>query len=334
MRVLPLVSICIPTYNRPDYLERAIRSCLAQTYANFEIIITDNSTNTASAERVATIKDPRIRYYKNEGNIGAVGSCNRARSLVTGKYVKFLMDDDLIRPTCLEQTVAAFETNPTVGIVMAPMDLIDETDRRIYPKFYVIRTMQYRYRYQVGDWLIPRRQILKDFLVNDYPCCVPSGLAYRTDCLEDFDAESDFAGDVEMCLRIAAKHDFYYIDQVLSSWRYIPVCHTARLHLEGLPIRVFYYLARRSLSDPEVRKLFADEWQEFVRDSFYFCTCRAVVLNLMAGLRARSPKVIWETIKTVLHEEEHPINFLRLPFFVAREIWISIFPPKLPPARE
>src|SRR5262249_42738877 len=143
-----------------------------------ELIVTDNSTNTQSAEMLAKLGDPRIRYFKNEGNIGACGSATRAVSLAQGKYIKFLMDDDLLRPKCLELMVAAFEKYPQVGVVMAPMDLVDENDTRIFPKFYFVRTMEYRYRYQVGDELINRKRILKDFLTRDYPCTVPSGIMF------------------------------------------------------------------------------------------------------------------------------------------------------------
>src|SRR5690348_2385556 len=102
-------------------------SCLAQTYQNFEIIVTDNSRNSESEQMVAKIGDPRIQYYKNADNWGPCPSSNRAISLAKGKYIKLLMDDDLLRPRCLELTVRAFEQHPTVGVVMAPMDLIDET---------------------------------------------------------------------------------------------------------------------------------------------------------------------------------------------------------------
>ena len=101
----PLVSICIPTYNRPEYLKRAVESCLAQTYRHFEIIITDNSTNQDSADMAAKWTDPRIHYYSNGGNIGAHESSVRSVSLSKGDYVKLLMDDDLLKPRCLELMV-------------------------------------------------------------------------------------------------------------------------------------------------------------------------------------------------------------------------------------
>jgi glycosyltransferase involved in cell wall biosynthesis len=332
----PLVSICVPTYNRPEYLRRAVESCRTQTYPHFEIIITDNSTNEDSKKMAATWSDPRIRYYKNEGNIGAVGSTNRGVGLAAGKYIKFLMDDDLLKPRCLELMVKAMEENPAAGVAMAPMDLIDETDRRICPRFYVFQTMRYRYRYQVGDGLIDRRHLLRDFLTRDYPCTVPSGIMFRTEALRQagpFSAEADFAGDLEMCMRVAPVWDYYYIDEVLTSWRFMPTCHTASLHQTGLKISVFYDITRQCLAREPVRRLFADEWAKTERDSMFFCSCRAL-LNGLAGLRARSPKMVFNTIRTIMREDKWVFNWLRLPVFVAGRIFAALFPTRIPPPRE
>jgi glycosyltransferase involved in cell wall biosynthesis len=332
----PLVSICLPTYNRPEYLRRAVVSCLAQTYKNFELIITDNSTNDESAAVAAKFNDPRISYYKNEGNIGPYGSMVRGISLATGKYRKHLMDDDLLKPRCLELSVAAFETNPSVGLVMAPMELIDNDDRRILPKFYVFRTMHYRYRYQVGDGLVDSRKILKDYLTRDYPCCVPSGIMFRDQALEQvlpLDRDADFAGDVDACMGIAANWDFYYIDEVLSAWRYSPESETARFHQTGIKVEVFYHITRKCLKKAKVQAIFKDDWSKIERDSIFFCSCRAM-LNGPAAIRARKPQILWNTFKVMWREDKYLLNYLRLPFFVFREIWVSLFPPKLPPARE
>ena len=331
----PLVSICVPTYNRPEYLRRAVESCLAQTYPHFEVVITDNSTNDASAKMMAQYTDPRVRYHSNGGNIGPFASTNRVVSLARGKYIKFLMDDDLLKPKCLELMVAGMEKFPTAGLATAPMDLVDEDDRRIFPRFYVFRRMEYRYRYQVGDGLVPRKQILRDFLTRDYPCTVPSGIMFRGDALRNagpFDTRADFAGDLDMCMRIAPDYDCYYVDEVLTSWRYTTACHTASLHQAGLNIGAFYFITRRCLDNPRVREMFAGEWNSFVRDSFFFCSCRAL-LNGLAGLRARSPKIIWDMARTIMREDKYPTNWLRLPLFAIREIWVSLFPRELPPPR-
>lgn len=322
----PLVSICIPTYRRPELLERAIRSCLAQTYPHFEILITDNSPDDASGQMVARLNDARIRYQKNETNLGPFANVNRVATLATGDYVKFLMDDDLLKPRCLELMVAALEQNPGAGLAMAPMDLIDENDHRIFPRFYVFRIMAYRYRYQVGDGLIARKTLLQDFLVRDYPCCVPSGVMWRRECftrLGYFDPQADFAVDLDFIMRVAAHWDFYYIDQVLSSWRLLAVCHTATLHQKGMNIGAFYHITRKSLADETGMRFFSPaERKKLMRDALFFCSCRAL-LNGLAGLRARNPRLIWDTLRTIFREDPYWWNKLRLPWFVVREIVVS-----------
>jgi glycosyltransferase involved in cell wall biosynthesis len=339
---LPLVSFCIPTYNRPEYLRRTIASCLAQTYTNFEIVITDNSTNDDSAQMVATLKDPRLRYSRNPGNIGVTPSSNRAVSLAQGKYLQFLMDDDLIKPRFLELMVEAFEKNPTVGVVMAPMALIDANDRRIYPKFQLFRTMEYRYRYQVGDGLVGRKRVLRDFLTRDYPCqdypcCVPSGILFRAEALRPilpFQIEADFAGDLNTSMKIAAHWDFYYIDQMLSAWRCMPAGETLTKHQVGFKIEAWYFITRQCLENKTVQEMFRDEWDKVKRDSLCFCSYRAAMLNGLAAVRARSPKLLLDTLRTILKEDPYRTNLLRLPFWAVRDVFLSLFPPKLPPARE
>ena len=333
----PLVSICTPTYNRPDFLERALRSCFAQTYGNFEVIVTDNSTNDLSEKMIARLNDPRVRYFKNDKNLGPCGNTNRAISMAQGKYIKLLMDDDLIKPRCLELMVDALEKYPTAGVAMAPMELIDETDKRIYPKFYMFRTMTYRYRYQVGDGLIPKEKILREFLTVDYPCCVPSGIMFRAEFFKKFglfDEVADFAGDLDKVMEAATEYDFYYVDEVLSSWRHMVTNHTGSLHQTGLKITAFYYITNKILKQTRALELFpAEERPKLVRDSIYFCSCRAI-LNILAAVRAKSFKLFAATIKTIFREDPYFINKLRLPFFAFREVWVSLFPKQLPPARE
>jgi len=77
---------------------------------------------------------------------------------------------------------------------------------------------------------------------------------------------------------------------------------------------------------------FADKWETLVRDSLFFCSCRSL-LNGLVGLRARSPRLILKTIKTILKEYPYWINILRLTLYIFRETWVSLFPPKLHPSR-
>ena len=334
----PLVSICTPTYERPGLLERAIGSVLAQTCQHFEIVITDNSESDKSAELVRRINDPRIRYIKNSQNIGNQGNVNKVSTLAQGKYFTILMDDDLLKPKALELMVSAFEKYPAVGVVMAPMELIDENDRRIYPFFYGVRKMRYRYRFQVGDGLVERSRVLKEFLVHDYPCCVPSGIMYRNEAFQrvgGFDLKSDFAIDLDLAMRIAVHYDFYYIDQVLSAFRYTPISLTSSMHSKGSNVAAFYYITRKILANPEAMKLFPEkERKKLVRDSIFFCSFRAALLNGFAGWRARNGKIIADALRLIFREDPYWWNKIRLPWVAGREILKSFVPPAKPLPRE
>ncbi|MDD2870856.1 MAG: glycosyltransferase [Candidatus Gracilibacteria bacterium] len=97
----PLISILIPTYNRPEYLKECINSVLTQKGFNnneLEIIISDNSTNNDTKIIVEKViidyLDKIIIFNKNSSNIGMIGNWNKLLELKSGKYFIFLSDDD------------------------------------------------------------------------------------------------------------------------------------------------------------------------------------------------------------------------------------------------
>lgn len=105
----PEVSICIPAYNNPDGLKRALESITRQRYRDFEVVITDDSTDEKS-HRIAqefTNSIPHISYSKNIRRAGSPGNWNQATSMARGKYVKILHHDDwFTEPESLEKFVA------------------------------------------------------------------------------------------------------------------------------------------------------------------------------------------------------------------------------------
>lgn len=95
--IFPLVSILIPTYNRPNYFKEAVESAINQTYKNLEIIISDNSTHDGCKNMIEPYlkKHPNIRYNKNERYITIVDNLKKCLALANGEYASFLMDDDI-----------------------------------------------------------------------------------------------------------------------------------------------------------------------------------------------------------------------------------------------
>jgi glycosyltransferase involved in cell wall biosynthesis len=119
----PRVSLGLPVYNGEAYVAQAIGSILAQDFTDFELVICDNASTDATAEICTgfAASDPRIRYVRNERNIGAAGNYNRAFELSSGEFFKWCAHDDWIGPGFLGHAVAALEANPQAVLVYGTM---------------------------------------------------------------------------------------------------------------------------------------------------------------------------------------------------------------------
>lgn len=113
----PMVSVLMTTYNREKYLEQAVRSVLASTFRDFELIIVDDQSKDRSLAiaRELAAEDSRIRVILNEKNLGDYPNRNKAASLARGKYLKYVDADDLIYPTGLQVLVDGMERFPGAG---------------------------------------------------------------------------------------------------------------------------------------------------------------------------------------------------------------------------
>lgn len=120
----PLVSVLITTYNRSNVLRRAINSVLMQDFRDFEIVVIDDCSSDDTTEVVASFADPRIRYIRNEENVGSkLGDRAILRrfiyELMHGKYWVYLCDDDYwLYPDLLSRQVKAFNTYDNVVMVI------------------------------------------------------------------------------------------------------------------------------------------------------------------------------------------------------------------------
>ena len=110
----PLVSICIPTYNREDSICDALNCAVNQTYKNIEILVSDNCSTDNTVNLVKKIKDPRIKIVVHKKNLGMIPNWNFCIQEAKGKYVKFLHSDDLIDSTCVEKELEYFQKNSSL----------------------------------------------------------------------------------------------------------------------------------------------------------------------------------------------------------------------------
>lgn len=142
----PLVSVCIPVFNCQQYVGQAIESVLAQTCANFELILCDNCSTDGTLAVMEGYHDPRIRLFRNDTNIGASANFNKVLSLATGKYIKFLCADDYLYPTCLERQTAILEApeNESVGMAFCRRDIVGPEGQRLFTWGYGGREGRHR----------------------------------------------------------------------------------------------------------------------------------------------------------------------------------------------
>ncbi|MBZ0296427.1 MAG: glycosyltransferase family 2 protein [Anaerolineae bacterium] len=125
----PRVSIGMPVYNAERFLEQALDGILAQTFTDFEVVISDNgSTDSTQAicQRYAA-QDPRIRYHRLPSNIGVSRNFNRVFELSSGEYFKWCAHDDIPKPTFLEKCVAVLDQRPEVVMCYTKGIDIDES---------------------------------------------------------------------------------------------------------------------------------------------------------------------------------------------------------------
>ncbi|MBC3761717.1 glycosyltransferase family 2 protein [Quadrisphaera oryzae] len=124
----PRVSVCMPAHRDSHYLREALDSVLAQTEADLEVVVTDNSGG-ALRPAVEAAADPRVRYSANERNLGMADNHCRAIDTSTGDHVAFMHDDDGWDPGYLRSAVQVLDADPTVGVVITGALEIDEEGR-------------------------------------------------------------------------------------------------------------------------------------------------------------------------------------------------------------
>jgi glycosyltransferase involved in cell wall biosynthesis len=129
----PTVSIGVPVYNGEGYLAEMLESLLAQTFGDFEIVISDNASTdgTAAIARAFAARDPRVRVHTSAVNRGAGWNFNRVLELSSGRYFKWQAHDDIVSPTFLEHCVGLLDRDPSMSVASTGVVMVDAGLRTI-----------------------------------------------------------------------------------------------------------------------------------------------------------------------------------------------------------
>lgn len=215
-----LVSVIVPSYNHPEFLDRRMESLLSQTYPNIEIIVIDDCSTAGNIEILQKyLPDRRVRLVARKENGGITVVTNQGVELSSGAYVIFAQCDDDCDSRMIERLLASLQAQPSAALAFARSLMIDESGRVIGDDFEV-REKSFRIRC-AADTLIGRHE-MRRFLLHS--CVIPnlSGALFRRAAFEDvglFSTAYRACIDWDLFFRLTEGYDFFYVAEPLNRFR-------------------------------------------------------------------------------------------------------------------
>ena len=199
------VDVIIPTYNRAGFLHRAIASVLSQTFDDFAIIVVDDGGDNTTKSVVNSFGDQRLRYVRNENNMGEGRSRNVGLSNSSAEYIAFLDDDDEWLPEKLQLQVDLLESQPVkVG--------------GVYTGFTAVQVPSGEILYHR---IVEKRGDVYQQMVQENVVGTSSTVLLRRECFErvgPFDESIPYGLDYDMWIRISKEFHFDCIEQSLVKY--------------------------------------------------------------------------------------------------------------------
>jgi len=211
----PLVSICIPTFNREKHILESIESIRKQSYKNLEIIIVDNDSQDKTYEMIKENYQhvTNIHVYKNDSNIGSARNFNRCIDLANGELIGIFHSDDVYHINIVQESVSMFKEYPEIGMTSTYGNKID---------IHGVVIDDYEIPKSLIDFpTIKFNDLFKAILQKDNVIMSPSVIVKKDvyDQLGKFPTTFNFTYDYDHWLQISEKYPIKLINKKLMSWR-------------------------------------------------------------------------------------------------------------------
>jgi glycosyltransferase involved in cell wall biosynthesis len=212
--VAPRVSVVVPAYNNAGFIEATMDSILAQTFADFELVVADHSSVDGTWERLKRYRnDPRVRLLRTEVGGGAPRNWARVTTAARGELVKLVCGDDIIYPDCLRVQVEAMDANPSVVLVAAQRDLIDARGGIVKARRGLAGL-----KGRVPGRVAARHTVVAGSNIFGEPACV----LVRRETLADaggWDGRHPYVIDEATYVNVLLRGEFLGIDKALAAFR-------------------------------------------------------------------------------------------------------------------
>ena len=231
----PRVSICIPTYNGRAFLRQCLDSALAQTIADFEVVVLDDASRDGTAEIAEeyALQNPRVRFYRNRENLGSVQNRNRCIELARGEWIKPLFQDNYLEPDCLASMLEALQPDVPLAVLKrlhivepgVPVDL-----RAGFERYMAEQTLPRRFP---GCSLIRPDAFAAHVLQHPTENCIgePTATLIHRSAFRRFGFFHPYLiqlSDWEYAARVAVHTGLCYVDEPLATIRLHASSTTAR----------------------------------------------------------------------------------------------------------
>jgi glycosyltransferase involved in cell wall biosynthesis len=256
----PRVSICIPTYNGARWIEEAVRSALAQTAGHFELLVVDDASTDDTLDRVRGFEDRRIRIEVNERNLGLVGNWNRCVGLARGEFVKFLFQDDLLLPHCLERMLAVAQAHAGVGMVFCRREILLENPEDPRAQAWKRQYGELHTQFERLETLNSGRELFEQYLRKGLRMNFvgePTAVMVRRSCFDRlglFNTRMHQGPDFEMWIRLMYFYDVGFLDEPLCAFRVHSGSTTRAHHRSNKPWLDMLWLIEGLLAHEEIRQ--------------------------------------------------------------------------------
>ena len=214
---MPKVSICIPTYERPDLLKVAVNSCLTQTFRDFEIVISDDSPDIRTQDVVRNLSASQpIAYWRNTPGLGQAKNVNRLFNLASGEFLVLLHDDNFLTPNALADLMVPLQENNSVVasfgkqyLVTHDGTILDRESRALNERYS--KTDDRANKIQRPEWSV---------LAAQFP---PDGYMVRTTAAQETlyrdSPDVGEACDADFGFRLTKLGKFFLVAKYVSAYR-------------------------------------------------------------------------------------------------------------------